>query len=155
MHKGLWVLVGSPGSLSVPLQRFSQEELCLCSSLCLIQLSWRKCVLGIAQKQSRGWGGNKDGSSESCAAVSDELWRSHRLTYPYQKFPRQSVLWLARQFYKDCKEWTETYLCKNSSYLEAQWAIKFRRRATISWENVMLSVSKLNSKPVYFGVQLE
>lgn len=60
------------------------------------------------------------------------------------------VLQPARQFYKDCKECTETYPCKTISYLKAQWAMKFRKRTAISWENVMLNVPKLNSKPVYF-----
>lgn len=60
------------------------------------------------------------------------------------------VLQPARQFYKACKECTETYPCKTISYLKAQWTMKFRKRTAISWENVMLNVPKLNSKPVYF-----
>lgn len=53
VHKGLWVLVGSPEPLSLPLPMFSQEEICLCSPLCLIQLSLRKAVLGVTQEWTR------------------------------------------------------------------------------------------------------
>lgn len=96
VHKGLCVC-GS-ALVFILLCMFLQEEMCLCSPLYVFP-AILVCP-GITQKWKSGWGGTTESCLESCAAVSDELQRSRRLSCPYQMFPRQS----------ECPAWPAAFI---------------------------------------------